>query len=100
MDQRSQITSAIIDAIQEVNQTLPAGRKISTQADAALYGPPSTVDSLTVTLLIVAIEQKLERSMGQVVTLVDYSVGLSPLKSITTLCDYISHLIEKKIYVP
>jgi hypothetical protein len=98
MDQRSQIIAAIIDAINEVNQMLPAERKMSTQVDAPLYGPPSSVDSLTVTLLIVAIEQKIEQSMGQVITLVDYSVGLSPLKNITTLCEYISTLIEKKQY--
>jgi len=99
MDQKSQITSAVIDAINEVNQTLPDDHKISTQAHDALYGPPSSVDSLTITLLIVAVEQKIEQSMGHVITLVDYSVGLSPLKSITTLCEYISLLIEKKNYV-
>ena len=96
MDNKTQITAAIIEAIIEVNQTLPGERQISTQINDDLYVPPGTIDSLTVTLLIVAVEQKIEQSMGHVVTLVDYSVGLSPLKSIATLGEYISSLIEQK----
>ncbi len=98
MDNKSQILSAIIEAIKEVNQTLPLERQITTDLQAPLYGPPSPVDSLTVTLLIVAIEQKIEQSMGKVVTLVDYSVGLSPLKNIHTLLEYIASLIERDSY--
>jgi len=93
---KNQIIAAIIEAIKEVNQTLPADRKINTQLDDTLYGQDGNIDSLTVTLLIVAIEQKIEESMGIVVTLIDYSVGLSPLKSIASLCEYISKLIDQK----
>jgi len=96
MDKKDQIIAAIIEAIKEVNQTLPADRKINTQLDDTLYGQDGNIDSLTVTLLIVAIEQKIEESMGIVVTLIDYSVGLSPLKSIASLCEYISKLIDQK----
>ncbi len=98
MDNKSKIIAAITDAITEVNQTLPKDRQMGTGLNDALYGAPSTVDSLTATLLIVAIEQQIEQSMGLVVTLVDYSVGLSPLKNIATLSDYISSLIEQKNY--
>ena len=96
METKEKIIKAIIEAIKEVNQTLPADRKISTQIDDTLYGQAGNIDSLTVTLLIVAIEQKIEEQMCIVVTLVDYSVGLSPLKSITTLCEYIFKLIDQK----
>jgi len=96
MDKKDQIIAAIIEAIKEVNQTLPADRKINTQLDDTLYGQDGNIDSLTVTLLIVAIEQKIEESMGIVVTLIDYSVGLSPLNSIASLCEYISKLIDQK----
>ena len=90
--------AAITAAIDEVNQTLP-DQKISIQPDVPLYGQQGVVDSLTLTLLIVAIEQKIEESLQTSVSLVDYSTGLgedNPFRNINTLCDYIIVLMGPK----
>ena len=91
--------SAVVGAIEEINQTLPDGQHISVQPEASLYGAQGHVDSLTLTLLIVAIEQKIEESLQTTVSLVDYSTGLgesNPFSNINTLCEYIAQLIGPK----
>ena len=92
---------AITQAILEVNQTLPKDQKISTDLDAPLYGPQGLVDSVTLVLLIVAIEQKIEESLQVTIVLGDYAAGLgeyNPFKNIKTLCEHIAVLINSGNY--
>lgn len=95
MDSQEKIISTIRSAITEVNQTLPPDRKMSLDINNPLYGPQGSVDSLTLTLLIVAIEQKLEQDLQKTVTLVQYSMDAgpdNPFSSIARLTDHIMSL--------
>ena len=99
MDTKSKMMAVITDAIIEVNQTLPEDKKISLEPDAQLYGPQGNIDSLTLTLLIVAIEQNMEQAMQVAISLVDYSTGLgqnNPFLSIHSLADYLITLMGEK----
>ena len=96
MPPRETIVSAIKAAINDINETLPRDRKISTADDAALYGSGGVIDSLTLTLLIVAVEQKIEQSLHYTISLVDMSIVAeenNAFRNITTLADHISSLI-------
>lgn len=101
MDYKIKIKDAITAAVIEINQTLSHDRQISTDPDAPLYGPQGVVDSLTLTLLIVAIEQKIEQTLSVSVTLIDYSMGLgeqNPFSSIHALSDHIVALMSSRNY--
>ncbi len=90
------IISVITAAINEINETLPRDRKISLQPAAALYGPEGVVDSLTLTLLIVAIEQKIEHAFQRTISLMDFSMlsdDHHAFKNISTLASHIISLI-------
>ena len=100
MDDQAKITAAIISAISDVNQTLPLSRKMSLDPQALLYGPQGTLDSLTLTLLIVAIEQKVEQDLHKMITLVQYSTDAgpaTPFRSIAALTEHILSLMGSKV---
>ncbi len=97
MVNKKDVLEAIFQAISGVNETLPTYKKIEKLPETALFGVSSTIDSLELTLLIVAIEQKIVEVLGQRITLVDHntmSEEKSPFLTIQTLVDYITVLLE------
>lgn len=93
------VSAAVKAAITEINETLPRDRKISTVDDAPLYGPSGVVDSLTLTLLIVAIEQKIEQNLHCTISLVDLSMvadGNHAFRTTAALAEHITSLIGSK----
>ncbi len=96
MSPREAVISAIKTAINDINETLPRDRKIGLADDAALYGPAGVIDSLTLTLLIVAVEQKIEQSLHRTISLVDMSIVTednNAFRNIATLASHILSLI-------
>ncbi len=78
--------------------TLPKEKHIEKSPQTVLLGEAGAIDSLGLTMLIVAIEQKIEEEFDAVITLVDSSTMSdehSPFQSIEMLVDYIASLLKE-----
>ncbi len=91
---RSEITEIILKSIDDVNEKLTAEQKIDNSADAVWISEVSNLDSLSVTFLIVSLENNFE---GKVAIPTDeiMSYESSPLRSMQTLSDCITSIFEE-----
>jgi len=90
------ILAAIYRAVDWINGELPADRQLNKAPETRLLEPQSTLDSMHLVSLIIAIERELEDTFGVTLTLADeraLSMKASPFRSIQSLTDYISNLI-------
>jgi acyl carrier protein len=91
MDKREKVLQAIYGAVDELNDTLPAERKLAKTPETVLFGKGGKLDSLGLVNLIVATEQRIEEAFGVAVTLADeraMSQQHSPFRTIGSLADY------------
>ena len=91
------IKQIIFDSIDELNQTSATGENVDKSEDIILYGKNGQLDSLGLVNLIVIIEQNIEDFLIADITLADeraMSQKNSPFKSINSLVEYISNLLE------
>lgn len=96
---REKILQAIYRAFDQVNETLPKEKHIERSPQTVLLGEEGAIDSLGLTMLIVALEQKIEEDFDAVITLVDSSTmseERSPFQSVEKLTAYIGDLLEEK----
>lgn len=87
----------IYDAIDQVNAQDENSAKITKSPDTPLLGSGSTVDSLALVNLVVAIEQLVSDHANKSITLVDESVFSSPdnpLSTVGSLARYLEKLIS------
>ena len=99
MNNQEKVVKAIYRAIDQVNETLPEEKHIVKSLQTVLLGKEGAIDSLGLTMLIVAIEQKIEEGFEVVITLVDsatMSEDHSPFNSIEKLAAHIVSLLEEK----
>lgn len=95
----TRIQSALFAAFDEVNSSLPPERRLEKSTNTILLGAGGKIDSLGLTILIVAVEQKIEEECGEVISLVDantMSEEHSPFLNVEKLTQYIKQLIEAK----
>ncbi len=95
MDEKDKITQVIFSAIDEINETLSPQKRIVKLPQTPLVGSQSSIDSLALVLLVVAIERKYSNTFGKSISLSDQlmmSVEHNPFKTIATLQDYILKL--------
>ena len=93
------MVQAIFDAIDEINQQLPGKEHLEKSNDTILFGRSGKLDSLGLVSLIVAVEERVEEEYGVAISIADeraMSQENSPFKSIGTLADYISLLLEER----
>lgn len=86
----------IYQAINQVNEQNDNVDKIEKSPETALLGAGSTVDSLTLVNLVVAIEQLVFDRSSKSITLVDESVFSSPenpLSTVGSLAKYLDKLM-------
>jgi len=98
-DKKEKILDALYKAFDSVNESLPEDKKIEKSPETVLFGTEGAIDSLGFTMLIVAIEQKIEEAFGSVITLVDattMSEEHSPFQSVNKLVVHINGLLEEK----
>ena len=98
MVSRDKIIQTIFDVIDELKQQVPVIQQLDKSVDTVLFGKSGQLDSLGLVNLIVATEQKIEEEFGVAMTLADekaLSRKSSPFRTIGTLADYISLLLEK-----
>ena len=97
MSNQERILHAIYQAVDEINEQLPQGKKLEKSPESVLFGMSGKLDSLGLVSLIVAVEQNIEEAFGTAVTLADeraLSQKNSPFKSIATLSAYVSQLLN------
>ena len=96
---KERILGSIYMAIDQINETLPEEKRINKSLETVLLGPEGSIDSLGLTMLIVAVEQKIEEEFGQVITLVDataMSEEHSPFQKVEKLVDHIDMLLGEQ----
>lgn len=71
MESRERIIDVVYEALDEVNRTRPRARALVKDPRTVLIGDDSSLDSLTLTAFIIAMEEKLERTYGETIGLVD-----------------------------
>ena len=90
------VQDIILDSIREINEFRDEEDRIALSGDAVLMGDGGTLDSLGLTNLIVAIEERVENDLGKSIILFDEAIfdeGANPFETVSTLAT----LIEEKI---
>ena len=98
MAKAERVIQAIFRAVDELNQQQPKEQRMEKSIDTVLFGRSGKLDSLGLVTLIVAAEQKVGEEFGVSITLADeraMSQKNSPFKTIGSLVDYISLLLEE-----
>ncbi len=98
MADRAQVASAVMSAIEELNQDLPSGAALELAPDTVLFGRGSRLDSLGLVNLIVAVEGALADELDVEITLADekaMSQASSPFRTVDTLVDFIVMRLEE-----
>lgn len=93
------LTAAILRAIGDYNQQVPAGRRILETAEAPLFGRHGPLDSLGLVNLIVLVEEQFQDAHQVALTLADeraVSQERSPFRSVPSLAAYIGLLLSEK----
>lgn len=91
------VLQIILEAIDEVNESLPAGQRVEKSPSATLFGDAGGLDSIGLVNLIVAVEHAVDEQFGVRVVLADekaMSRRTSPFRSVTTLCEHVTALLE------
>lgn len=94
----SQVTQTVFKAIDDINQLLPAGKRLEKASHTQLTGDKGKLDSLGLVNLIVAIEQKIEEDFNVSLTLADEAtmpIKQNPFQTVETLANHI-HLLLKR----
>ena len=98
MTTTEKIQEAIFRAVDEHNQDKAKDAQLGKTDDTIIFGQESTLDSIGLLDLIVAIEENLEERFGIEISLADEKAvaqKVSPLTTISTLSNYISQLIKQ-----
>ena len=97
MARNEKVVKAVFKAVDEVNQQLTSKQRVDKSLNTVLTGPSAKLDSLGLVNFIVATEQEVEEEFGISISLADeraMSSTNSPLRTIGTLVDYISMLLD------
>lgn len=95
---KNKIYDIVCDAIDEINENYPDNSKIKKEYVTILFGSGSSLDSLGLVNLIVAIEQNIEDEFDVNISIANekaMSQKSSPFKTIESLVEYILKLIKE-----
>jgi D-alanine--poly(phosphoribitol) ligase subunit 2 len=99
MIELGQITDSLLSAVDEVNEGLPADKKVPRNENAVLFGSKAEVDSLTLINLVIVVERKIEQDFGKSITLADERALMeekSPFRTLGTMADYVAKLLKEQ----
>ena len=94
------ILNLIYVTLDEYNEQLSDELQLEKSSDTELFGQGSSLDSLGLINLIVAVEQNIEDKFDVTITLADeraMSQETSPFRTVGTLTDYIEMLLDEKL---
>lgn len=92
------VLKVIYEAIDELNLDLDADEQIEKSESTSIFGSDSKLDSMGLVNLITIIEEKIEEETGDFISIADeraMSLESSPFKTIETLKNYISKLLNE-----
>jgi hypothetical protein len=96
-DTRRRILQAVLEAVDEVNEQLPADRRIPRTPAAPLAGTNGNLDSLGLVNLILGAERKIADALGVSIVLTD-DVEMfepeGPCATVQRLTDHIARMVE------
>ncbi len=92
----NKIINLIFKVADEINEILPQEKRVKRSLETVLFGSTGVLDSLGITIFIVALEQKIEEEFGILVSITDKGMipqgdGLS--WKIEALAEHISLLL-------
>ncbi|MDP6735144.1 MAG: hypothetical protein QF732_01415 [Nitrospinaceae bacterium] len=99
MTQRDKVLKSIYEAVDEVNEQLPEERTLEKSPDTVLLGEAGRLESIELVNILVATESNVEDAFGVPISVTDeraISEKNSPFKTIESLCNFISNLLEEK----
>ena len=94
------ILNLIYVTLDEYNEQLSDELPLEKSSDTELFGQGSSLDSLGLVNLVVAVEQNIEDKFDVTITLADeraMSQETSPFRTVGTLTDYIEMLLGEKL---
>lgn len=97
MTSRDAIIKVIYGALEEINRSLPLGRRLQKSEQTILFGDAGQLDSLGLVLFIVTCEQRLNAAFASSISLADekaISLRRSPFRTIGTFADYVLSLFS------
>ena len=95
---KSEIVSLITAQVKAYNENLDEPVDLSAGEDSVLFGEGGVLASVDFVTLVLDIEEAVETATGQSVTLADehaMSQKHSPFRTVGSLADYISGLLEE-----
>ena len=98
MPDSKKILELIFQVVDELNERLPEEERLEQSKETPLTGESAKLDSLKLVSLIVATEQKVQEEFNATVTIANERIldqKQSPLRTIETLADYISTLVQE-----
>ena len=87
-----EVTDAVFDVLDTINEMLPKDRKIVKSMETVLIGWDSALDSLSITMLIVAMEDKIKKDFDKTIQLTNALTTYSEdgkIKNVSFLVNYI-----------
>lgn len=87
-----QVLRIVYDAVDVVNQQLPASKRLDKSPDTVIVGAGGSLDSLGIVTLVILLEEKVGEALGTTVQLLDEQMLVedSPFQSIGALAHYIA----------
>jgi acyl carrier protein len=97
MTNKDTVAHTIFSVIDEVNEQQPDDAQLEKSFDTTLFGPDGTLDSMGLVNLIVTVEQRIDDVFDVPISVSDeraMSQRNSPFRTVGTLVDYVSMLLE------
>jgi D-alanine--poly(phosphoribitol) ligase subunit 2 len=88
----NQALRCVFETIDQVNQQLPAAKRLPRTVDAVIVGPGGALDSLGIVSFVIALEEKLGDELSRSVQLLDESVlsdATGPFHTAGSLAQYL-----------
>ena len=98
MTGENEILGLIYQAIDELNDDLPAADRLARSPSTPLLGEGGVIDSIQLVNLVVATEELVEESYDRVVVLADdraFSQARSPFLTVGSLAEYVGKVLRR-----
>ena len=95
---QSSVLNSVYRAIDSMNMTLPAEKRLEKTPDTALMGSNGALDSLGMVNLVVETEMAIEEDFGQSINLADQSAaeqGAQVYETVASFASYIESLLTQ-----